>query len=374
MTPDFMTHFSAIDDPRIERCKKHQLIDILFLSVCAVMSGAEGWEDIEDFGRAKLDWLTRYLPFSNGIPKHDTIARVLSRLDPSEIQQCFINWVQAIAQQAHGHVIAIDGKSARRTFTTKGRTNPLHMVSAWCCHNGLVLGQHRVDSKHNEITAIPTLLDLLDVRGSIVTLDAMGTQQRIAKQIVDKGADYILALKGNQGLLNDEVQAWFHKAQRDNYQAIPYAIAEQTDTGHGRIEVRTCTQLEIPHAWLTHAKVWPHINTVMCVQSQRHIGESVTSQTRYYISSLALDAERANQAIRNHWGVENNLHWTLDMTFREDESRIRRGHAAEVLNALRKIVMNIIKLDTSRKASMKRKRKMAALDDDFRAALLIGDN
>jgi len=372
MDNNFITHFSVIEDPRIDRCKKHQLIDILFLSVCAVMSGAEGWEDIEDFGRAKLDWLQKYLAFSNGIPKHDTIARVLSRLNPEVIQRCFVSWVQDIAQQTKGDVIAIDGKSARRSFTTKERDNPLHMVSAWSCGNGIVLGQQKVDTKSNEITAIPRLLDLLDVKGCTVTLDAMGTQHKIAKQIVDKGADYVMALKGNQGQLNEDVQAWFHKAWRDNYQDIAHSIHEYTDAGHGRVEVRKCTQVEIKQSWLTDAKRWSHIKTVVCVESERHLGDKVTTESRYYISSLALNAERLNGIIRNHWRVENSLHWTLDMTFNEDNSRIRRGNAAEVMNAFRKMALNIVKQDTSRTASMKRKLKMAALEDEFRATLLLG--
>jgi len=374
MNNNFITHFSVIEDPRIDRCKKHQLIDILFLSVCAVMSGAEGWEDIEDFGLAKLDWLQKYLPFSNGIPKHDTIARVLSRLNPTTIQRCFIDWVKDIAQQTEGDVIAIDGKSARRSFTTKDRDNPLHMVSAWSCANGIVLGQQKVDDKSNEITAIPKLLDLLDVKGCTVTLDAMGTQHQIAKQIVDKGADYVMALKGNQRQLNDDVQAWFHKAWREKYQEIPHSVYEHTDAGHGRVEVRKCTQLAMKQSWLTDADKWSHIKTVVCVEAERHVDDKVTTESRYYISSLNLNAERLNSIIRNHWGVENSLHWTLDMTFNEDDSCIRRGNAAEVMNAFRKIALNIVKQDKSRKASMKRKLKMAALEDDFRAKLLIGAN
>lgn len=374
MNNNFITHFSTIQDPRIDRCKKHQLIDILFLSICAVMSGAEGWEDIEDFGLAKLDWLQKYLAFSNGIPKHDTIARVLSRLNPVTIQECFVRWVKDIAQQVEGDVIAIDGKSARRTFTTKDRDNPLHMVSAWSCTNGIVLGQQKVDDKSNEITAIPKLLELLNVKGCTVTLDAMGTQHQIAKQIVDKGADYVMALKGNQGQLNDDVQAWFHKAWREKYQFIPHSMYEHTDAGHGRVEVRKCTQLEMQQSWLSDVDQWSHIKTVVCIEAQRHIDDKVTTESRYYISSLELNAERLNSIIRNHWGVENSLHWTLDMTFNEDDSRIRRGNAAEVMNAFRKIALNIVKQDKSRTASMKRKLKMAALEDNFRAKLLLGAN
>lgn len=374
MENNFIAHFSTIEDPRIDRCKKHQLIDILFLSICAVLSGAEGWEDIEDFGLAKLTWLKQYLPFENGIPKHDTIARVLSRLDPVAIQDCFISWVKEIAHSVGGDVIAIDGKAARRSFTTKDRKNPLYMVSAWSCGNGLVLGQQKVNDKSNEITAIPKLLDLLDVKGCTVTLDAMGCQHQIASQIINKGADYVLALKGNQGTLQEEIQAWFQKCWRENYHNVAHSIHEHTDSGHGRIEERKCIQLEIVPDWVTDKDKWCHIKTVVCIEGQRHVNGIVTKECRYYISSLSLNAERLNGIIRNHWGVENSLHWTLDMTFKEDDSRIRRGNAAEVMNAFRKLALNIVKNNTTRKASIKRKLKMAALEDNFRAELLLGVN
>lgn len=373
MSTNFINHFSVIEDPRIDRCKKHQLIDILFLSICAVLSGSEGWEDIEDFGCAKLDWLRQYLPYENGIPRHDTIARVLSRLDPTAIQTCFVGWIKSIVVETGGDIIAIDGKSARRSFTTRERKNPLHMVSAWSCGHGLVLGQQKVDDKSNEITAIPKLLEMLDVKGSVITIDAMGCQHKITHQIKKQGADFVLALKGNQGQLNEEVKAWFHKAVREQFNGIGYSQHEDIDSSHGRIEIRRCLQLEIDNQWITDADKW-QIASVIRVESERHIGDQCSKETRYFISSLSLDAERHNQIIRNHWGVENSLHWTLDMTFREDDSRIRRGHAAEVMNAFRKLALNIVKTNTSRTASMKRKLKMAALEDEFRAELLLGMN
>ncbi|MDP8034604.1 ISAs1 family transposase [Pasteurella atlantica] len=374
MTNNFITHFSIIKDPRIERCKKHALIDILFLSICAVLSGAEGWEDIEDFGHVKLDWLRRYLPFHNGIPKHDTIARVMSRLEPEAIQTCFINWVKELITEVDGEIIAIDGKSARGSFSTKNRKDSLHMVSAWSCENGLVLGQQKVEGKSNEITAIPKLLDLLDVKGATITLDAMGCQHAIINKIHSKGADYVVSLKGNQGQLNKEVKAWFHKCHREQFANVGHSIYEHITSGHGRIEERRCIQLEIDKNWLTEHKKWANIQTVICIEAKCHIGEKVTIENRYYISSLSLNAERLNSIIRNHWAIENSLHWTLDMTFHEDNSRIRRGNAAEVMNAFRKLALNIVKTDTTRKASMKRKLKMAALDDNFRAQLLLNIN
>ncbi len=374
MKNTFITHFSDIEDPRIDRCKRHQLIDILFLSVSAVLTGAEGWEDIEQFGRIKLDWLRKYLPYENGIPKHDTIARVLSRLEPELIQTRFIKWVQDIAKDSRVDVIAIDGKTARRSFSTKERNNALHMVSAWSCSHGLVLGQQKVDGKSNEITAIPALLELLDIEGGCITLDAMGCQKDITKTITTKKADYVIALKGNQGGLHEEVKAYFHKVLREKCSQTVHDKDEQIDTGHGRIEVRKCLQLEVDTGWITKLAGWHGLKTVIEIQSERHIDEHVAAETRYYISSLEIDAKRASQVIRQHWGVENSLHWTLDMTFREDESRIRRGNGAQVMNALRKVALNIVRNNTTRKASMKQKLKQASLDDEFRAELLIGEN
>lgn len=349
MSQSFIEHFSIIEDPRIERCKKHQLMDILFLSLCAVLSGAEGWEDIEDFGTAKLDWLRKYLPFTHGIPKHDTIARVLSRLNPAHIQQCFINWVKAVAAEGDAQVIAIDGKTARRSFSTKTRHDALHMVSAWSCGNGLVLGQQKVDEKSNELRAIPKLLELLDIRDCTLTLDAMGCQHDIARRIVERGGDYVLALKGNQGQLREDIKSWFHRAERDKLSQVKHSQFTETDSGHGRIESRSCLQLELDLNWLSDANKWPSVRTVVRVESQRHIGEKCTTEDRYYISSRQLGAERMLQIIRTHWAVENSLHWTLDMTFREDECRIRRGNGAEVMNALRKLALNVVKTNHSRK-------------------------
>ncbi|WP_426369206.1 ISAs1 family transposase [Pseudocolwellia sp. HL-MZ7] len=371
MENNFIHHFSSITDPR-ESNKRHQLIDILFLAVSSVLSGAEGWEDIEDFGQAKLDWLREFLPFKYGIPSHDTIARVLSRLEPASIQQCFINWVKEVAEQVNADVIAIDGKVARRSFTTKDRKNALHMVSAWSCEHGLVLGQQKVEGKSNEITAIPKLLELLDVKGSVLTMDAMGCQHKITKLITEKEEDYVISLKGNQGTLNKEVQAWFQKAWREKYQDIRHSSYEHTDAGHGRIEVRKCLQLEIPNGWLTSAQNWSSIHSVVCVESTRIIGDKKTKENRYFISSLGINAQRASDVIRKHWQVENSLHWTLDMTFKEDDSRIRRGDGAEVMNAFRKLALNIVRNDNTRNASMKRKLKMAALDDKYRTKLLKG--
>ncbi len=250
MSATFLKHFDSIADPRIDRCKKHNLLDILLLAISAVISGAEGWEDIEDFGHLKLDWLRKYRPFESGIPKHDTIARVICRLKAQEIESAFQSWISSLIETTGCDVIAIDGKTARRSFSTKDRKNALHTVSAWSCQHQLVLGQTAVDEKTNEITAIPELLAMLDIENSIITLDAMGCQQKMAKQIIQQNADYILALKGNHSGMQSELEAWWHKAQREGLSEQNYSEHIEVNSGHDRIETRTCQQLLVDKSWL----------------------------------------------------------------------------------------------------------------------------
>lgn len=371
MNDSFLNHFESITDPRIDRCKRHNLLDILLLAISAVMSGAEGWEDIEDFGHVKLDWLKRYRSFEAGIPRHDTIARVISRLKSDEIEGAFQSWISSLIEKTGSDVIAIDGKTARRSFTTKGRKNALHTVSAWSCQNQLVLGQAAVDDKSNEITAIPELLNLLEIERSIITLDAMGCQQDIAKQIIRQKADYILALKGNHSGMQAELEAWWHKNEREGLSQENYAQHTDVCSGHGRIETRECQQLLIESSWLAKEYRWAGLKSVIKITSETYEKTTgkTTYETRWYISSLDLNAELALQAVRSHWQVES-MHWTLDMTFREDESRIRKGNGALAFNVMRKIALNLFKQDQSKSASMARKKKIAGLDDDFRSALL----
>jgi len=344
-------------------------MDIIFLSICAVLCGAEGWEEIEDFGQARLDWLRRYFPFEHGIPKHDTIARVLSRLDPAALQNSFISWVSAASKLTEGEVVAIDGKTVRRSFQTGNRKSAIHMVSAWACQNNIVLGQRKVNEKSNEITAIPALLELLELKGCIVTIDAMGCQTAIADSIVKQGADYVLALKGNQGDLSREVKQLFNYEGKTS---LKEQTVEEVDSGHGRNELRRCRQIEITPKWLPLGKRWSKLKTIIEITSIREIGERRTTEQRYYISSLALDASKAADAVRSHWAVENKLHWVLDVTFKEDESRIRRGHGAEVMSTLRRLTLNLLKKNTTSKASLKRKRKIAALDEKLLTELIQG--
>ena len=366
---DFMTYFSAIPEPRIKRCRRHELIDILFLSISAVLCGAEGWEEIEDFGHARLTWLKRFFPFENGIPKHDTIARVLSRLDPDALQNSFMSWINDACELTEGEVVAIDGKTLRRSFKDGDRKSAIHMVSAWASQNNLILGQRKVDNKSNEITALPALLELLDIKGCIITIDAMGCQTAIAKTIIKQGADYILALKGNQGTLSNEVN---HLFEQEKLPQLKQQYYEEIDTGHGRNEKRCCRQIEIDREYLPESYRWPKLNTIIEIKAVREISGNVTTEKRYYISSLPLNAKKAGQAVRQHWSVENKLHWVLDVTFREDESRIRRGNGAEVMSTLRRITLNLLKINTTSKASLKRKRKIAALDEQLLTDLIKG--
>ena len=371
MSATFLNHFNAITDPRIERCKKHQLLDILLLAISAVLSGAEGWEDIEDFGHLKLDWLKKYGDFSAGIPRHDTIARVICRLKPDEIENAFQSWISSLVKVTGADIIAIDGKTARRSFTTKDRKTALHTVSAWSCQHQLVLGQTAVDSKTNEITAIPELLVMLDIENSIVTLDAMGCQKEIAKQIIRQKADYILALKGNHSGMQGELEAWWHKCEREGLSDKNSDRHIEVSSGHGRIETRDCQQLLIDNSWLDKKFRWSGLNSIIKVTAHVYdkSAETETAETRWYISSLNLNAEQALNAVRSHWQVES-MHWMLDMTFREDESRIRKQQGPVVFNVMRKIAMALFKQDTTKSASMARKKKMAGLDDNYRSALL----
>ena len=371
MSATFLTHFDSIEEPRIERCKKHNLLDILLLAISAVISGAEGWEDIEDFGLLKLDWLRKYRPFEAGIPKHDTIARVICRLKTQEIESAFQSWISSLIKTTGCDVIAIDGKTARRSFSTKDRKNALHTVSAWSCQHQLVLGQTAVDEKTNEITAIPELLTMLDIENSIITLDAMGCQRKIAEQIIKQNADYILALKGNHSGMQAELEAWWNKTLREGLSKQNYSEHVEINSGHGRIETRTCQQMLVDKSWLGKEYRWPGLKSIVKVTSEVHeksTGKD-TSETRWYITSLDLNAEQSLNAVRNHWQVES-MHWVLDMIFREDESRIRKKQGPLAFNVMRKIAMALFKQDTTKSASMARKKKMAGLDDDYRSTLL----
>jgi predicted transposase YbfD/YdcC len=371
MSASIIEHFSILRDPRIERHKKHKLVDIIVLAICAVLSGAEGWEAIEEYGYTKLEWLRKFIPLENGVPTHDTIARVLSRVSAKGLQECFMSWVMAVQQATEGQVVAIDGKRVRRSFDRSAGRNAIHMVSAWGNANGLVLGQLKTDEKSNEITAIPQLLELLELKGCIVTLDAMGGQKEIAEKIIEKGADYVLAVKGNQGQLHEAIVDFFDTAQGADFQGVPFDYHEETESGHGRIEVRRYWTTPVLTT-LPHPSAWVGLKIIGMTESERHLGDKVTVERRYSIASLKSDARQFGNAVRGHWGIENSLHWVLDVTLREDECRIRRGEAAENFCTLRHFAFNLLKQEKTMRKSIKQKRLKAGWDDTYRAKVLFG--
>jgi predicted transposase YbfD/YdcC len=343
---------------------------MLFLCVCAVISGTEGWSAMAQFGRTKLDWLRRFLPYENGIPDEDTIAWLIKRLDIKAFERCFVQWATELANASDGEVIAIDGKTARRSHDRRRGRSPLHVVSAWACEQRLSLGQLATDAKSNEITAIPELLELLDIRGALITVDAMGCQKHIAETIISQQADYVLALKGNQGRLHEAVVDYFNVAEAADFAAVPCRFKETHDTGHGRIEKRThylvddLSPLPDTHQWAGLAAVGMVIST----RTDKASGQSSTER-RYYLCSTC-SIEVFAHAARAHWGVENSLHWVLDRVFREDESRIRSGDSAAFMNHLRQMANNLLR-QVDVKLSVKARRLQAAIDDDFRERVIF---
>ena len=392
-------HFITITDPRIEKSTDHKLIDIIAIAVCGVIAGCDSWVEIEDFGKARKDWFAAYLGLKHGIPSHDTFGRVFALINPREFQLSFASWMQSVMKTTKGQVIAIDGKTNRRTFGgkangkegTTGFTKALHLVSAFATANGVALGQVATDQKSNEITAIPELLKLLDMRGCLITTDAMGCQGDIAADIVSKGGDYLLAVKGNQGNLYRDIKAVFTNEH------IPRDTNITEDKGHGRIDTRTCEVItgSAVFATIRHNNNWVGLHTIVKVTAQRTVQETkgktkkkgdknsdgdavtppthTTHESRYYIcSDEEPTAKRLQQAVREHWGIENGLHWTIDMAFREDESRIRTGHAPSNMAVLRHIALNLIRADKDRKVGIKISRHKAGWSTDYLEKLLRG--
>ena len=362
----FVTHFADITDPRQLGKVEHKLFDIILLTISAVISGAEGWEDIEMFGEERLDWLRLYGDFDNGIPAHDTIARVISRIEPKELQSSFIKWMQNCQQLTEGSVIAIDGKTVRRSFDKKQRKAAIHMVSAFSAANSLVLGQVKTDAKSNEITAIPELLQLLEIKGCLVSIDAMGCQRNIADKIVKKEGDYLLAVKGNQPKLQAAFEKHFPLPKLSQYDGDRFETKEKA---HGRTEHRMYFVADIFEEFVDFSFEWPELKTVGAAVSIRQVGDKPPRAedifVRYYISSAELSAKEFGEAVRSHWSIENTLHWVLDVTMREDDSRIRRGDAAENLAGIKHIGLNLLRQETSLKLSVKKKRLKAALNEQY---------
>jgi predicted transposase YbfD/YdcC len=363
-----VTHFQSLEDPRIERKKKHLLLDILVIALCTLLTGGEGFQDMELFGKSKRAWLQTFLALPHGIPSHDTFGRVFARLNPQRFQECFLAWTRAVAQLTQGTLVSLDGKTVKASFDRATATSPLHMLSAWCSdQGGLVLGQIKTDTKSNEITAIPELLQLLAIKGCIVTIDAMGCQTAIARQIRDQGGDYLLALKGNHKKAYTAIKAYFH-------QEIEHHLAWRNDENffdafddtHGRTvrrRVWTITELAV----LPELMKWPGLQSVIVVETIRmaHQHAPVTSDYRFYISSLVRSATAFVRMIRQHWDIENKLHWSLDVTFNEDRSRIRKEHAAENMAAVRHVALNLLRQEHSQQISLRQKRLLCGLDEHY---------
>ena len=355
------SYFECVEDPRVERTRRHSLIDIICLSICAVIAGAEGWEDIEEFGRQKEAWLRRHLRLENGIPSHDTISRVFRALKPQSFEAAFREWVGVLAERLGLAQIAIDGKTLRRSHDRHTAQSALHLVSAWCVQNRLLLGQQAVDGKSNEITAIPELLKLLELKGAMVTIDAMGCQKEIAEQIVAGGGDFVLSVKDNQPKLHAALAEHFERRHAEGRRGRRQHQATR-EKGHGRKEERHYYHTPIPPELDWIGRDWPAHSLGQVISYVTRDGQD-TSEVRYYLSSLPPDAQRLAQAVRGHWSIENSLHWVLDVTFNEDQSRIRKDHGPANFALLRRIAINVIKQDTS-KGSVRKKRKRAAWNDD----------
>lgn len=367
-TPALIEHLERVSDPRIERTKRHKLIDILVIAVCATICGAEAWTEMEEFGEAKESWFRRFLELPNGIPSHDTFRRVFMLLKPSEFQRSFLSWVKELAAVVTAELVAIDGKQLRGSRSGQDKRDGkegLRMVSAWASEQRLVLGQVKTHEKSNEITAIPTLLRMLEIAGCIVTIDAMGCQKEIAAQIKSQEADYMLSLKGNQGTLHKDVADYFQWAEKIRFKGIEYSFTEKIEKDHGRIEQRRCWTTEDVE-WLTQKEAWAGLKSIVMVESRREvIGQAATVERRYFISSLHADAKEALRCVRGHWAIENSLHWVLDVSFREDDCRIRAENATENMAILRHMVLNLLKQEQSCKRGIKTKRLKAGWDESY---------
>jgi predicted transposase YbfD/YdcC len=367
-----LDHFRSLEDPRVERTRRHQLLDIVAIAICAVLCGADTWVDIAAFGHAKRDWLASFLALPNGIPSHDTFGRVFAALDPTQVEAGFRSWVATVAELTSGEVIAIDGKQLRRSHDGVTGKDALTLVSAWATTNGVVLGQVAVAPDSNEIPAIPALLRTLALEGCVVTVDAIGCQTAIATQITTQGADYVLALKDNQPMLQAAVAICFAEGQAGGFVAGHHDSQRTVEKGHGRLEVRQVWTVDDPAllAYLHPQGVWPALRSVAMVVGERRRGAQSSCERRYYLSSLPGDAARVGDAVSGHWGIENRLHWVLDIAFREDESRVRQGHADQNLAILRRLALNLLRQETTANVGIKAKRLKAGWDHAYLGKVL----
>jgi len=362
-------HFSPLEDQRCPINRRHVLIEMIVIAIAAVMCGADGWVAVAQFGRSKETWLREFLALPNGIPSHDTFGRVFSLLQPEAFEDCFRSWVASIREMIPGEIIAVDGKTLRRSHDRTAGLAALHLVSAWAAANRVVLGQVATEAKSNEITAIPQLLALLRIKGCIVTIDAMGCQTKIAEQIIEQEGDYVLALKGNQGTLASEVEEAFIDADAKDYEGMESEFLETAEHGHGRIENRRYRTLG-DLCGVPRSALWRAMNMIGMVESQRTVDGKTSCETRFFIGSIGTDATCFARAVRDHWGVENELHWTLDVAFREDDSRVREPAARENLAVLRHIALTRLKKDNTN-LGIKNKRLKAGWDEHYLAKLLF---
>lgn len=363
----FIDFFKKVPDHRVARHKQYSVEEILLLTFCGMIAGCDSWNDLELFGKTKLDYLRRYLPYKNGAPSDDTLRRFFRALDPEKFESCFIKWVHSFQINIENKVIAVDGKTSRRSFD--GDNKPMHLVSAFMSELGITLGQLKTADKSNEITAIPDLLELLDISGATITIDSMGCQTKIVKKIIDKGANYLIGLKGNQGNLNKDVRLFFDNKPNN----AAFVTGNEADKGHGRLEVRECTTTE-DIAWLRkrHPK-WEHLKSVVEIKSQREIKGETTVEKRYYISSLPAQVANILHVVRQHWGVENKLHWVLDIVFNDDQCRIRKGNAPRNIAIIKKTTLNLLQIikKSRPRVSLKAMRKLAGWDHDFLDSVLM---
>ncbi|MEO0249099.1 MAG: ISAs1 family transposase [candidate division WOR-3 bacterium] len=358
-----------VSDPRIERCRRHKLVDILFISVCATISGADSFTEMEEFGRAKEAWLRQFLELPNGIPSHDTIGRVLGRLKPDELERSVVKWVQGVVQLSQGEIVPMDGKTVRRSHNRAKGQAAIEVVSAWARSERLTLGQVKVAEESNEITAVPELLRLLEVKGCLVTLDALNTQKEIVSQIREEGADYVVALRGNHPTLLQQVAEALEGAREGRTVGYQVSTPQTLDGEHGRIETRHYWQMEAPES-LHEREQWRDLQSIGLVEATRDVGGQVSTEVRYYLSSLPVEAVRFGEAVRGRWGIENSCHWILDLVFREDDSRVRTGYAAENVALIRRIALNLLQQEKTLKRGIKTKRLKAALDDRYLLKIL----
>jgi len=365
---DFIEYFKHLKDPRQIGKSTYRLDEILLLVLCAVLSGADDWVAIALYGEEKQEFLQNFRPFANGTPSHDQLGNVFSAIDPEQFQQCFVNWVTALQNAIKG-VVALDGKVLRRSFDKAGKKGAINMVSAWCSEQNLVLAQTAVDKKSNEITAIPKRLDLLTIKGAIITIDAMGCQRDIARKIIEKEADYIFSMKGNQGNMHKDIKRFFKKQKKVKSKNITMRCHKKNESSHGRKEVRkitVCSDVE----WLQKRHDWPGLKSIIMIEYSSRTPQGETRrETRYYISSLDKEAEFMAGAIRDHWGVENGLHWVMDMLFRDDECRIRKGNAPANFTTIKHVASNLLRLAKG-KISMRQKRHKAAWSEDYLLELI----